>query len=135
MPVNSYLLDSSAFLAFANREPGGEQVQSVLRTSFISAVNAAEVVSRLVSQGFTPAEAEKHLVQFVKEVVPFDTRQAVWAAGLVTQTREFGMSFCDRACLALAKQLGIPVLTANADWAKLDIGVAIEVIRPAPSPQ
>lgn len=135
MPANSYLLDSTAFLAFANREPGGERVQSVLRTSYVSAVSAAEVVCRLVSQGFTPAEAEKHLVQFVKEIVPFDTRQAVLAAGLVTQTRELGLAFCDRACLALARQLGVPVLTANVEWAKLDIGVVVEVIRPAPPPQ
>lgn len=135
MPANSYLLDSTAFLAFANREPGGERVQSVLRTSYISAVNAAEVIARLVSQGFSPADAENHLVQFVKEVVPFGTQQAVWAGNLASLMPEHGLSFCDRACLALAKQLGVTVLTANAEWARLDIGVTIEVIRPAASQQ
>lgn len=124
------LIDASAFLAFANREPGGERVQAVLRESFISAVNASEVVGKLTGQGFALDDAEKYLVQFVREVVPFDGRHAVLAAGLLPQTRALGLSLGDRACLALAKQTGLPVLTADQVWSKLDIGVNIEVIRP-----
>lgn len=131
--MSSVLLDASAFLAFANREPGGERVQSVLRSSVISAVNASEVVGKLAAQGFSLAEANKHLVQFVKEVVPFDGHQAILAAGLLPETRAHGLSFGDRACLAAAKQLGLPVLTADQVWGKLDIGVVIEVIRNTPT--
>lgn len=133
--MSSFLLDTSAFLAFANREPGGDRVQAALRTSFISAVNASEVVGKLTGQGLALDDAEKYLVQFVKDVIPFDGRHAVLAAGLLTQTRALGLSLGDRACLALAKQLGLPVLTADQAWGKLDIGVGIEVIRPVPPSQ
>jgi ribonuclease VapC len=128
--MSKVLLDSSAFLAFANREPGGDRVQSVLRSSLISAVNAAEVVGKLKGQGFTLDEAEKCLVQFVKEVIPFDTRHAVLAADLLADTRPLGLSLGDRACLAVAKGLGLPVLTADQAWGQLDVGVRVEVIRP-----
>jgi ribonuclease VapC len=128
--MSSYLLDTSAFLAFANREPGGDRVQAVLRTSFISAVNASEVIGKLTGQGFSLDEAEKYLVQFVKGVIPFDNQHAVLAASFLPATRALGLSLGDRACLALAKQLGLPVLTADQVWSKLDIGVSIEVIRP-----
>jgi ribonuclease VapC len=40
-----------------------------------------------------------------------------------------GLSFGDRACLALAKSLVAPALTADRSWARLDLGIAIEVIR------
>lgn len=128
--MSSFLLDSSAFLAFANREPGGERVQGVLRSSFMSAVNAAEVVGKLNGQGFTLEEAEKYLWQFVREVIPFDSQHAVLAAGLLAETRPLGLSLGDRACLALARQMTLPVLTADQVWSKLDIGVTVELIRP-----
>jgi PIN domain nuclease of toxin-antitoxin system len=35
----------------------------------------------------------------------------------------------DRACLALAQQLDLPVLTADKIWQRLDIGVSIQLIR------
>lgn len=41
----------------------------------------------------------------------------------------FGLSLGDRACLALAAELGIPALTADQTWAGLDIGVKVELIR------
>ncbi len=133
--MSSFLLDASAFLAFAHREPGGERVQSVLRTSYISAVNASEAVTKLVRKGFSLDEAEKYLVQFVKDVIPFDTTHALLAAGFVPQTQALGLSLGDRACLAVAKQLGFPVLTADQAWGKLDLGISIEVIRPLPPRQ
>jgi PIN domain nuclease of toxin-antitoxin system len=41
----------------------------------------------------------------------------------------FGLSLADRACLALAKQRGLPVLTADRIWQTLDLGVAVVLIR------
>jgi len=35
----------------------------------------------------------------------------------------------DRACLALGARLGIPVLTADRDWADLNIGITVQLIR------
>lgn len=123
------VLDTSAFLAFANREPGAERVQSVLRTAFISAVNASEVVGKLVKKGFTVTEAEQYLIGFVKDIVPFDMTHAGVAASLIGLTQTHGLSLGDRSCLALAKSLNVPVLTADQVWGKVEIGVTIELIR------
>jgi ribonuclease VapC len=50
-------------------------------------------------------------------------------AALRASSRAFGLSLCDRACLALAQSLALPALTADRSWARLDLGIAIEVIR------
>ena len=44
-------------------------------------------------------------------------------------TRGAGLSLGDRYCLALAQRLGVPVLTADQQWANVSVGIAIQVIR------
>jgi len=44
-------------------------------------------------------------------------------------TRHLGLSLGDRCCLALAKELGADVYTAERKWAGLDLGVTVRVIR------
>lgn len=44
-------------------------------------------------------------------------------------TKASGLSLADRACLALAKRLDIPALTADRDWADLNLGIAVQLIR------
>jgi PIN domain nuclease of toxin-antitoxin system len=44
-------------------------------------------------------------------------------------TRKLGLSLGDRACLALAARTRRQALTTDKDWAKLDTGIEIEVIR------
>jgi ABC-type antimicrobial peptide transport system ATPase subunit len=55
--------------------------------------------------------------------------QAHIAGSLWQQTKALGLSLGDRACLALAIQLNLPVLTADKLWQQLDVGVAIQLIR------
>ncbi len=47
------------------------------------------------------------------------------------RARPAGLSLGDRACLALARRLGLPVLSADRTWLKVDVGVAVEFIRPS----
>jgi PIN domain nuclease of toxin-antitoxin system len=51
--------------------------------------------------------------------------------GLVLRdaTRALGLSSGDRACLALAQSLGAVALTADRSWSRLNLDIAIEVIR------
>ena len=45
-------------------------------------------------------------------------------------TQGYGLSLGDRACLATAIQLGLPVYTADKIWAELDLpNVKINLIR------
>ncbi len=39
------------------------------------------------------------------------------------------LSLGDAACLATARVLGMPVLTANRAWAALPVGVEVRLIR------
>jgi ribonuclease VapC len=62
-------------------------------------------------------------------LISFDGEQAKLVASLWQATRVAGLSLGDRACLALGLQQGLPVLTADHQWAKADVGVKVEMIR------
>ena len=59
----------------------------------------------------------------------FTPRQAETAARLWSRTRNHGLSLADRACLALAMDKTLPVLTADRAWSELDLDIEIQVIR------
>jgi PIN domain nuclease of toxin-antitoxin system len=124
------VLDSSAVLALVNREPGGERVLAALPDAVISAVNLSEVVAKLVDRGATMAAIEEALSILRLDVRSFDTELARAAGELRRLTRDRGLSLGDRACLALAAQLGAVALTADRTWAGWTQGEAsVALIR------
>lgn len=125
------VLDASALIAFLREEPGAERVRRVLPAS-ICAVNLSEVIAKMASRGTPLEEVCRHIEQLRTEVVPFDASLARATASLLPPTKHLGLSLADRCCLALGLTSGLPVLTADRDWAKLEVGVRVEVIRPAP---
>lgn len=128
--MNKIVLDASAILAVILGEPGHEKLPPELLTSAVaSTVNIAEVMAKLITGGWTSDEAWEDALSAVEEVVPFDGEQAKIAGGLITETRPFGLSFGDRACLALGTVLKAPVYTADKTWKKLRMGISIHVIR------
>jgi ribonuclease VapC len=122
------VLDSSAILAEINGEPGQEVVSRHRQTGVMSTVNFSEVLSKLSEQpqfaGIPPVKLLDALV-----TIPFDRKQAIIAGELRPRTRHLGLSFGDRACLALAMQRNSPVLTADRKWASLNLGIEIKLIR------
>ena len=62
-------------------------------------------------------------------VVRADTETAFLAGELHAQTRWAGLSLAHATCLATAVQLKASVVTADRAWARLDVGVSIQVIR------
>lgn len=125
----STVFDSSALLAVVFRERGSEAAARALNGAMISAVNAAEVVSRLVDSGTGAAAARAVLLAFGLTIRPFDTALAIDAGLLRAATRALGLSLGDRACMALARRERARVITADRSWAALDIGVEIALIR------
>jgi ribonuclease VapC len=124
-----FVLDASAILALLKREPGFDQVAEALPNSRICSVNLAEVSTKLVEYNITVEEVNLSLRDFALYCDAFSTEQAVVAGLLRKQTRAKGLSLGDRACLALALELGATVLTSDRAWADLDVGVTIELIR------
>jgi PIN domain nuclease of toxin-antitoxin system len=94
-----------------------------------SAVNLAEVHTKLVSRGGDPDEAWEDALSATQHPVPFTLQQARIAGGLVAVTRALGLSLGDRACLALALTLKAPVYTTDRAWRNLKLGIPIHVIR------
>jgi ribonuclease VapC len=128
--MNRIVLDASAILAVIGGEPGAEKLTpDLLARAAGSAVNLAEVQTKLVSRGWTSGQAWEDATSPVREVLPFDEEQARIAGDLVAHTRHLGLSLGDRACLALGIALKAPVYTAEKAWKKLREGVRIHVIR------
>ena len=124
------VLDASAVLAVLKRESGAETViAAVAEGAAISAVNLAEIVSKLADWGMDGAAIRGTLDNLDLDVVDFDAELA-YAAGLLRPaTRAVGLSPGDRACVALARRLGAEALTADRTWADLKVDVPIRMVR------
>jgi PIN domain nuclease of toxin-antitoxin system len=127
--MDEYVLDASAILALLQNEKGAEKVVPVVRRSKVSAVNLAEVGSRLTNSGKSVAQASTALEGLGLNTIVFDEEQAMETARLRPLTRSLQLSLSDRACLALAKLRHLPVMTTDRAWAKLNLGIQITVIR------
>ena len=127
--MNDAVLDASALLAVLRAEPGAERVEARLEGAIIGAVNLSEVVAKLIEDGVPEPQIRLAIGRLELDVHAFDAEHAYLAGILREATRAFGLSFGDRACLALAQSLGAPALTADRSWSRLDLGIAIEVIR------
>ena len=128
--MSRVVLDASAVLALLNNESGADKLTpELLSNATCSTVNLAEVQTKLVSAGAAPDEAWEDTLSPIREAAPFTDEQARIAGSLVAQTRAFGLSLGDRACLALGLALKAPVYTADRSWKKLKLGLRIHVIR------
>ena len=123
------VLDASAVLAVLNGERGAEAVWDCLPGAHLSAVNAAEVAAKLVDSGLGAEHAGQSLDRLGTQVVPFETADVVPVAQIRLATRAAGLSLGDRACLALARRLDLPALTADRQWRDLQVDVEVRLIR------
>jgi ribonuclease VapC len=127
--MTSSVLDSSALLAELWEEPGGDLVRALPPGTLISAINFAEVVTKLIDRGVSSEDARALAESTRHHVVDADRDQAMRAGLRRETTRRSGLSLGDRFCLALAEASGSPVLTADRAWKDLDLGVEITLIR------
>ncbi len=128
--MNRIVLDASALLAVLNREPGADKLTpELLSGSVSSTVNLAEVQSKLVGRGISPDEAWEAALSPIREPIAFTAEHAKIAGSLIMQTRAIGLSFGDRACLALGLAMRAPIYTADRSWRNVKLGVRIHIIR------
>jgi len=127
--VSDIVFDASAVLALVNGEPGNDVVLANLADGVISAVNLAEVVTKLTELALNEAEIRDSIDTLGLRVVPCDAALAFAAGMLRPATRAYGLSLGDRICVAQAQHLDTPVLTAERIWSNLDLGVEVRLIR------
>jgi PIN domain nuclease of toxin-antitoxin system len=124
------VLDASALLALLHNEKGADRVEeAIFNKAVISSVNWPEVIQKVIAKNISIDNLDNELAVVGLSFLSFDRQQASIAGSLWQQTKELGLSLGDRACLALAQQLDLPVLTADKIWQRLDIGVSIQLIR------
>lgn len=128
-PLSSFVLDASAVLAVYFDEAGAEIVRPALLGALLSAVNYSEVIGKCVDRGDTLAVTLRKLAAMGVSVVPHDARLGQRAGELRPLGRHLGLSLGDRACLALAEQEALPVLTADRSWKRLPLTMDIRLIR------
>ena len=123
------VLDASALLCLLNDEPGADLVADALTRSVVGTVNLAEVVAKLRDRGISLDEVREALGGLHLDVRPLSTAQAFKIGDLRPGTRDLGLSLGDRACLALAVEIGGEVLTTDRDLARVKADVAITNVR------
>ena len=125
------VLDASALLTMLFQEPGATTVADVIAEgAAVSTVNLSEVAAAL----FRHQRDADHILRAVTTQVtvePFTAEDALAAAALWAPSRAAGLSLGDRACLALAQRLGVPAVAADREWATVDLGITIQLVRPA----
>lgn len=126
----SVVLDASAILAIVFREPGANKVIERAEGAQLSAVNLLEILTKAArKRGTDPAALAAQLRSFGIADVAFCKEQAEIAARLPAFAAGRPLSLADRARLSLAIHRRLPILTGDRDWAALDLGIVIELIR------
>jgi PIN domain nuclease of toxin-antitoxin system len=129
----SYVLDSSAVIAFLNQEPGSHVVEPLFPVSVISTINWAEVITWL-GTARNPSAVDLEAARNILDgrglsTVEVTEAQAELAGLLNAQTRVAGLSLADRVALALAIEFDLPVLTSDRQWDRVNVGAIVRQIR------
>jgi len=127
--MSSAVLDASVLLAHISGERRSDPVPYIAADALMSAVNLAEVFSKLVERNVTPDQADSIIYRYGFDVVSFDEGLARRTGVLRPVTKALGLSLGDRACLALAQRERLPVFTTDKNWTKLSVGIEIRVVR------
>lgn len=123
------IVDASVILAYLLDEPGGDVMTTTDGPFCLSSVNLSEVLTKAIDKGLETRSVMRVLTRLSVEHAEYSRDDAELTAALRPATIHLGLSLGDRACLALAKRLALPVLTAERSWARLDIGLDIRLIR------
>ena len=123
------VLDTSVLLAGLLGEVGGDVLDRPGQVFHMSAVNLGEVYSKVLERGGATVDVDSFLQPLPLCIDPFDGELARMVGELRPVTRRFGLSFGDRACLALAMRSNLSVLTGDRAWLTLGLDLDIRLIR------
>jgi ribonuclease VapC len=126
--VNSCVLDASVLIAVAKGEQYDAALLPAIDGGIMSAVNFAEVITKLIDLGVDPgSQRVQAAFSLLDAIEPFTEVQGRIAGELRRLGKNVALG--DRACMALAIDLGTDLYTAEHVWASYNIGVKIHLIR------
>ena len=127
--MSERVLDASVILALLKGEPVQDFVLQAIEGAVMSAVNIAEVYTKANELQQLHSQELAALLGLLDRIEPFTHSQARLSAMLRTQTKPYGLSLGDCACLALTLELKAEVFTAERLWAELQLLCPIHLIR------
>lgn len=128
------VLDASAIVAYLDDEPGSDVVERWLPHAAVSMVNLCEVITVLVRRGKPEDQVSQGIFDLIASIIPFSWEIARVTAGMVSMTQPKGLGLGDRAALATARIMKVPVLTAESRWLDVSGDVEVQLIRTRRSP-
>ena len=128
-PLKQSVLDSSVVLAMLRKERTDDNLLDLIGGAVLSAVNLSEILKKVAEFGIQDAPLLSTVMRSLKRVEPFTASHAQIAADIWSSAPRSGLSFGDRACLALAIELDADVYTADRARGGLQLGCPIHLIR------
>ena len=126
--MSKHVLDASVLLAVLMPEPGINTDSRVLHGAAMSAASVMEVFAACQAKGLSLDTVRWAVNSLRIEIVSLDAEHAYLAGSLDASTNAGRMSLGERACLALAKQLGLPAVTTDPAWRGHNLGVEVVLL-------
>jgi ribonuclease VapC len=121
------VLDTSAVLAMLYEEAGADKARSFSDPGSISQVNVAEVLTDLLRSGYRDVEDAMSAFDDLQLRVRSVYENHVRRVAELKQIR--GLSLGDCFCIALGEATNEPLVTADRQWATLDLAVPVQLVR------
>jgi PIN domain nuclease of toxin-antitoxin system len=127
---NKIVFDSSVLIMLFAKEPGYEKIRGYMRYAIISSINIAEVYKYCLEvQNLTEDDCRNLIKLTGIKIIDFCEEQALITAKIIKQTKQYGLSLGDRACIALAMLKDYQILTCDKIWQKVDLDVEFIMAR------
>ena len=128
--ASKIVFDSSALIMLFAKEKGYEFIRHHMKNAIISSVNIAEVYKYCIEvQKLTEDDCRSLKKLSGIKIINFCEEQALITAKIIKETKQYGLSLGDRACIALAMLENCPVLTCDKIWQKVDLGIEFLMAR------
>jgi ribonuclease VapC len=123
------VLDCSAVLAIALKEPGSARVLATVPQAILSAANLAEVLIVVERKGGDADQIGADIENLGIPIVPIEKTHAEIAAKIRRAYPTSNLSLGDCLCMALAVERNCEVLTSDREMTKVALGITVTLFR------